>query len=164
MEKTHTYPTIPSDDQPDRSAAHNKPGRYLLVQWLGQIHKGITEGHTYVQLPPLRLPTGWSSDQYPCSRRAASAGLGVTVESCLASDWLRGRQMFMRTLQYNDDCAKPKCWLLLIIDLGAGPPTTLAIGLAPNDGKSARADLVSGQMHNSYRDLDYVLDWIRTRS
>lgn len=23
MEKTHTYPTIPSDDQPDRSAAHN---------------------------------------------------------------------------------------------------------------------------------------------
>lgn len=39
-------PFLPSDDQPDRSAAHKN-----LVQWLGQIHKETTEGHTHIQLP-----------------------------------------------------------------------------------------------------------------
>lgn len=66
MEKTHTYPTIPSDDQPDRSAAHNNlADTYWYNGWV-RLTKGTTDGHTYIQLPPLqRLPTEWSSDQYP---------------------------------------------------------------------------------------------------
>lgn len=54
MEKTHTYPTIPSDDQPDRSAAHNNLAD--TYWYTGQVR--LTEGpQTVTPTLSLRIAT-----------------------------------------------------------------------------------------------------------
>lgn len=90
--ETHSYPAVPSDDQPDRSAAHKNLGTWK--------HNGQAIHKHY------RASAAWSRDHYATCSRAAGTVWGATAKVCLASDWLQGRAMLARMLLHNSGCTR----------------------------------------------------------
>lgn len=100
--ETHSYPAVPFDDQPDRSAAHKKLVRIILASTMARPFTNTTEHHNSIRLPQpgIYQQHGRATNTRPLNVLAGPV-LGATAEVCLSSDWLRGRSMLTRMLLYN---------------------------------------------------------------